>query len=479
MSPALILGVVMLVILYLLLFHTGSERPSRKREGLGLGSSNPYLASGLRPEPADESEDTCSPEDNERQLDPDVLRILAENPYRPTSSQGSYPLTTSGSHPFRTFVRWAFGAVVTVWLASHVQAMISTYVAQKARGGTYNPSQGFLSVLFEAIFGVIWAIIVFILWFLLSIPALIWNAIFSSPGGGNKFVFGCFAFWVLTEIVSPLSFAKTSRAFSGFGGKISSGASSVWNSFESFFVTILAFVLPTPKKFHSTKRKGLLMGDHSDDFYKEASAFRDAHPELKLSPVPVPISEHRTWLESVNARIQMQRYGKEMESFKRALDARIEVIARLVQLEEMQDKGEKAALSRKQTAVDAEMIEQEKRVKIAKLRADEEEHNLRREQILKQKENLNSPLPKQEVDPLVQAKYDLELAKTKDEIDKILNPPEHKKPDVAAASARKLEAIAVIEKKMNEMLAKAKTDEQRDRIRTIFRAEINRIKEGG
>jgi len=466
-------GVILLflVILFLVWPAGTSNSGCHTRIGFGLGS-NPYIL----PPPA-EAGDTEPPELDVRD---------EKNIDEPRPSNPSHTMTKSnGAHQgIRKSVRFFTGSVVLSWGSSQLFVVARAYIAEMARGGTYDPSAGFFQVLFETIFGIIWLVIVAVVTFVLWIPSAIWTAIFPDPKAAIFFALGSAVFWLLVESITRLDFIRPAPAHTSVKAtpppvnpKIRTGAGAG----QMFFYRFIGLFVPTRKGPRTTPTTAVskTMSDiPGDNFYEQASQFRRSHPELGLSEVPFPVSEHRTWLESFQRKVQMARTGRETAVAIRVLETILVYLRKLVEREDLYRQGEATSFERDKIRVEKELLQKEKELRVAKLDADTQEQVARKARYEAEARGFKTPPKSPEPSPLDQKKIDLEVAKLQAEIEKITNPKEKEKFDIADQLTRKLDAVHKLEARMNELVEQAQSEDAKARIRVVFREAIGRVMEG-
>jgi hypothetical protein len=374
--------------------------------------------------------------------------------------------------------RWIAGVVALFWGCFHAETGIMHYIDHGLLQSTHNAPKDFFVLLLWAIVMVIWGIIIFIVALILFIPWAIWSAIFSTESAGHFFVLACVVLWLSFELFTRLYFRPAIEA----SNPTTSAQAPVKPKQQAASKTqmllygMLGIFLSRPKRTLTTAARKTMSTNPEENFYEEASHFRESHRELNLPEVPVKISEYRTWLESLQHRIQIARVDRETAVAIRALETTLVYLGKLFEREELYRKGEEASLARSKIQLEKELLEKEKELRIAKLDADKAEQVARKERYEAEARTLQNPPKPTEASPLDQAKVDLEVAKIQADIDKLMNPKA--KPDVADHLTRKLEAINKLEAKMNELVAQASSEEAKARIRTVFREEISKVMEG-
>lgn len=342
---------------------------------------------------------------------------------------------------------------------------------------------GYLLFLFYIIVNIV-LFIPMIVWMIIASPFST-NHIFSAYGTGalsttGYLFFGGIVFlWLLSEVLArqpqrPREPAKPTAL---------PPRKSLLLTLDKFTDLIARPIVVVSELFSHNSRRGRSVPMEEEPLRQldeQVIEVRQLYPELNLSQVPRLAVERRSWLEALQDRIQYTRDMRTTQVATGALETKLAYIRKLVELDELATKKEQSGLTRQQITIDKDLLSKRKEIEEAKLAAEKSDHLLRKAQNEKAIRDLENSSKPPEPSPLDQARLDLEVAKVRADIDRLVNPKA--KAEVADQLTRKLDAIHALEARMEALVDQAtkenKGEDYKGRIRRIFREEIAKVMEG-
>lgn len=483
--------IVFFLAVLFLVSQSRSSTSARERERVGWGlGSTPYIL----PPPAEsgDAEETEAAADHDEAEHDEPYNIV------PSSTSTVTDPPSGARRKLRSFARRSAAAVVFFWVSFHFDKLLEQYMHNQARGGSYDPSKGFFTALIEAVFGIIWILLVGLVWLVLAVPRFIWGAIFPVERTGNIFLLGCFVGLVLVEVAASLPKLRLRpqpRHEEKPRSRTGSGVlSTLMKPFHDGALIVLEFIVSLfrPRRprhqeqsFHHAEE---LPMDNETNPPEEPKGpppidekIRDFAVQYGVPFKPREADDYTSFFQEALERFKTTQVEKTIVRQTGAVRRWKELLSEYAEYEEIRVRGLTAKLAATKLQKQFEDVSQ---IQTAELLLQKAEIEAKLAKALLEKaeyeakiRDLQSSPKAADPSPLDQVKLDLEVAKTRAEIEKLLNP--QAKPDITASIERKLEAIAKLETRRNDLLAQAGSDEQRERIRTLFNAEINRVKEFG